>query len=149
MDSHYHNKGPHQEQNDGLTVVYILAPLTVILTIAVIVYIAIRQRQLTRRMLESGKLFRNISLSTILKRLSVVIILCSCNASYAKTLDFTILNYFVCHTKFLKIAGQLVPVMPTVVTYQHQIAHQDLRSPTTGKLFVLHTRCNVYTNKIG
>lgn len=49
-----HNKGP-PHRNDGLTLVYVLAPITVILTIFVIVYIAIRQRQLTRRMLESGK----------------------------------------------------------------------------------------------
>lgn len=47
-------KGPPY-RNDGLILVYVLAPITVILTIAVIVYIAIRQRQLTRRMLESGK----------------------------------------------------------------------------------------------
>lgn len=52
------NKGPHR--NDGLMVVYVLAPITVLLTVIVIVYIAIRQRQLTRRMLESGELFLKI-----------------------------------------------------------------------------------------
>lgn len=41
--------------DQGLTIVYVLAPITVLFAIAVITYIVVKQRQLTRRMIESGK----------------------------------------------------------------------------------------------
>lgn len=43
--------------NDGLVVLYVLAPITVTFAIAVIAYITIQQRRLTQRMLESGKFY--------------------------------------------------------------------------------------------
>lgn len=42
------------KRDEGLTVVYILAPVTVIFAIGVITYIIVKQRQLARRMIESG-----------------------------------------------------------------------------------------------
>lgn len=41
--------------SDGLTIVYILAPVTILFAIAVITYIIVKQRELTRRMIESGE----------------------------------------------------------------------------------------------
>lgn len=51
-----HNMG----RDNGLTVVYILAPVTILLAIGVITYIIVKQRQLTRRMIESGKWRRQL-----------------------------------------------------------------------------------------
>lgn len=42
----------------GIIILSVLAPITVALAIAVIAYITIQQRRLTRRMLESGKFYR-------------------------------------------------------------------------------------------
>lgn len=99
---------------DEFLVVKILAPITALLAITVITYIVIKQRQLTRRMIESGEFVYSITktVNQINKQLSLLIL------------------------------GQLVPVMPAVVTYQQypQVQQQELRSPTTGKT----SQINIY-----
>lgn len=98
--------------NDGLVLVYVLTPITVLLAIIVITYMVIKQRQLAKRMIESGKsiidqLFNNFLLLVMLSGQLVPVMPAV-------------------------VAYQQQPLAP----------QQELRSPTTGKNYLFKQICS-------